>query len=338
MKIDFHLLQKYQQGTCTPEELKALQLYFAADDLDDLHMLLKKEWEAATNNPKPTDLNLKEEIWAHLQQQGFRATGVKVVSLHRNTRMRTLRRSIAVAASIIGLILISIWLMDRLFQQQPFVEKANTTKEVQKITLADGSTVWLNRNSRITYNKNFNDRIRSVTLEGEAYFEVAKNPQKPFIVIADNVQTKVLGTSFNVKAFPDRQTIEVALVEGKVNVGLQQDTFVQSLDTLTPGELFAYHKQNESFITETFDKDAPYAWRQDIIHFQRANVQEVAQTLQDWYDITITIEQDTRIEGTLIHRYDTKKLTLRQVMNGISLVSDYRFQQVDTDHYVIIPK
>jgi len=339
MKIDLDtLLEKYHRGDCTIAELDALRQYFLLEDTDELHAFLIKEWEEAKQNKQAADQELKAEIWKSIRRNVFEPSGATVVKLDENKSRKKWMKGIAIAASLVGLFAIGMWMWQPRLQKSTLVEKINTSEDIMKIDLSDGSVVWLNRNSEIRYGKNFNDSIRAVSLTGEAFFKVAKNPNKPFIVQTDNVQTKVLGTSFNVQAFQNRETIEVALLEGKVDVGIITDSIITNSETLEPGDLFAYHKIDKTHTTERFDDNAPYAWRDGIIYFYRADVHEVAQTLQNWYDVTITIEQDSSIQGTLVHKFDANELTLEQALRGISLVSNYRFEPIGKDAYRIVPK
>ncbi len=339
MGIDLDiLLEKYHRGDCTSADMDALRQYFLLEDMDALHALLEKEWEEAKQNKQPTDQGLKADIWLHVRREAFEQSGAKLVDLNKHKRGSRRKMGIAIAASLIGLLVIGMWMWQSTMKESKLVEKVNTSKDVMDVALSGGSTVWLNRNSKIRYEKNFNDSIRAVTLIGEAFFEVAKNPEKPFVVKTGDVQTKVLGTSFNVQAFPNRETIEVALVEGKVDVGVITDSMIINSEILEPGDLFAYHKVHKTHTKERFDDNAPYAWRDGIIYFRRADVHEVAQTLQNWYDVKITIEQDSLIQGTLIHKFNTKELTLEQALRGISLVSNYQFEPTGKGAYRIVPK
>ncbi len=107
--------------------------------------------------------------------------------------------------------------------QSPLMEKVNDTAKPILVTLADGSSIFLSPKSRISYAKTFNEgNKREVYLSGEAFFEVAKNPNKPFYVYANELVTKVLGTSFNVKAFPEDKNVEVKVRTGRVAVAVAE--------------------------------------------------------------------------------------------------------------------
>lgn len=328
--ISKELLDKFRNGHCTPEEVAELRAYFQQGDPAELEAMLKTDWDE-TDTTAAIDPVVEERVWARLAKTTKPQPKIR--------RLPLTWRAVAAAILLLMAAGTGYWIFNPSDAQSSIiVEKYNESGEVQQITLADGSTIWLNRNSRIRYEKYFNDSIRAVTLTGEAFFEVAKNQEKPFIVKTGDVQTKVLGTAFNVRAFAHRETIEVALVEGKVDVGIVRDSTMITSQILKPGDLFAYRKSDQTYTKEQFEKDAPYAWRDGIIYFQRADVHEVAQTLEDWYDVTITIEQDSLIQGTLVHKFDATELTLEQALRGISLVSNYQFEPSGKGAYRIVPK
>ncbi|CAG5068218.1 hypothetical protein DYBT9623_00947 [Dyadobacter sp. CECT 9623] len=136
------------------------------------------------------------------------------------------------AASVIALLFVGWWLNKQSINRQqsdqykvilskieePLVEQYNSTNKVKLVTLGDGSTVLLQPDSRITYPGKFEGKKREVFLVGEAFFEVAKNPNKPFYVYAHTLATKVLGTSFKVRAFENDKEVKVVVKTGKVSV------------------------------------------------------------------------------------------------------------------------
>ncbi|MCI4648483.1 FecR domain-containing protein, partial [Phaeodactylibacter sp.] len=192
------------------------------------------------------------------------------------------------------------------------------------------------RESKLTYLEPFSEGERSVQLIGEGFFEIAKDPQRPFIVRTDHLDTRVLGTSFNLKAEEGDSIVQVALVEGSVEViwDAQRDTSVR----ISPGEQLTYHHQVQRAEKERFVSDAPYAWKNGVIYFTKADVYEVAMTLEKWYGKPFKIKGDSLISGKLVHRYNTKKLTLNEVLQGISKVMDYRFEAQANGDILILPK
>lgn len=155
------------------------------------------------------------------------------------------------------------------------------------IELSDGSRITLNASSTLAYPAAFDGDVREVTLEGEAYFEIAHNPEKPFVVRSGSLLTMVLGTRFNVKVLPDTGQIQVALVEGSVKVtGLDRKEGV----ILEPRQLLTYTEQDRTVTTSTFDEEELLAWKDGKLLFRNASFEEVAAKLHQTYGITLRNE------------------------------------------------
>jgi len=185
--------------------------------------------------------------------------------------------------------------------QTDFIEEVNTSGAVLKIHLIDGSIVSLAKDSRLRYAKDFRgEPNREVYLKGEAFFEVAKNPQQPFLVHANEVTTKVLGTSFTVTAYDDQKDIVVAVNEGKVSVFSSQQR--KSKETqkevngviLTPNQKVVYTRADDSFSKTLIDKpekvkEEPGALR---FRFEDAPVKEVFESLSQAYGVEIIFDEE----------------------------------------------
>lgn len=150
------------------------------------------------------------------------------------------------------------------------------------LTLSDGTKVWLNSQSKIRYPVIFNDITREVYLEGEAYFEVAKDPQHPFHVNARNgVNIEVLGTSFNVRSYTDENAIETVLEEGSVRMSQGKDAVI-----LSPGNKAVY-LPNEPIQLTTVNTELYTAWRHWQYIFMEESVENILKQLSRWYDIEV---------------------------------------------------
>jgi transmembrane sensor len=159
-----------------------------------------------------------------------------------------------------------------------------------KLSLADGSIVWLNVASTITYPVSFTGKERMVEIDGEAYFEVAKNERMPFIVKKTNsdVQVKVLGTHFNINAYDDEQEIKVTLLEGSV----QAFSGVQST-ILQPGAQ-AVLTPNTKPGTRNPDLEEVMAWKDGRFYFEGADMKTIMRQLEKWYDVNIRYDADIK--------------------------------------------
>lgn len=155
--------------------------------------------------------------------------------------------------------------------------------ETFKITLCDGTEVWLNANSYFVYPTAFIGKERVVTLKGEAYFKVAKNTTQPFIVKTPTVQTRVLGTEFNLRSYSPEDT-HVVLVSGKVEV---RSTGADNAYTpLTPGE-DAHLQPDGNFIMTEVDTDSYTYWRDGFFYFDHENLKEIMESIGRWYNVNI---------------------------------------------------
>jgi ferric-dicitrate binding protein FerR (iron transport regulator) len=168
------------------------------------------------------------------------------------------------------------------------------------VILPDGSRVWLNSASSIIYPTAFTGKTRAVKLQGEAYFEVAKNKQKPFIVTANNVDVKVLGTNFNVTAYSDDAAITTTLLEGSVRLSKGSSSAL-----LTPGlQGVALHNQN-SISTQKANMEQVMAWKEGYFVFDDLSIKEVMKIVSRWYDVEVNFRgsvENKKFGGT-ISRY-----------------------------------
>jgi len=189
------------------------------------------------------------------------------------------------------------------------------------MTLADGSRVWLNAGSSITYPVAFTGNERKVNITGEAYFEVAHNVSKPFYVSKGDVNVQVLGTHFNVNAYDDEENIKVTLLEGKVRVTNSQSPIPNSI-VLKPGQQAVSH--DSRFIThENIDLEAVMAWKNGLFHFQEASIETIMQELARWYDI------DVRYEAKIDQHYVGKiyrQSNISEVLKMLETVGGVHFK------------
>lgn len=159
------------------------------------------------------------------------------------------------------------------------------SKTVQ-LVLADGSEVWLDVASSITYPTTFTGNERSVHITGEAYFEVAYNATAPFIVKKGDVEIKVLGTHFNVNAYDDEKSLKVTLLEGAVKVLSHGN---ESLNIL-PGQQAEVTPHGKIELNKDVDIDEVMAWKNNWFNFNSLTVPEIMQQIERWYNVSVTYE------------------------------------------------
>jgi len=154
------------------------------------------------------------------------------------------------------------------------------------VLLSDGTRVWLNGNSSLTYSETFSKSERNVQLAGEGYFEVSHDSLHPFRVQTNNIQVKVLGTSFNVRAYSSEKNTETTLVEGKVVI---QNNDGNNLAMLAPGQMAEYDKTSQYLAVKEVDPNGFTAWRHGLIVFTDATLDEITGRLSELYQVHFAI-------------------------------------------------
>jgi ferric-dicitrate binding protein FerR (iron transport regulator) len=177
--------------------------------------------------------------------------------------------------------------------------------------LSDGSHVWLNAGSSLTYPVVFINKNRQVELKGEGYFEIAKDPVRKFVVNANGMKTEVLGTHFNVNAYNNEPRVRVTLVEGSVQVSNNGRMAV----TIRPGQQASGQTDGQGQISvKAADVEKEIAWKYGLFNLEGATLKEAMRQLERWYDIEVIYESGTKdIELT-------GKMTRGVTLNGLMLV------------------
>ena len=204
--------------------------------------------------------------------------------------------------------------------------------EIRKITLPDGSNVWLNSGSLLMYPSQFIKEHREVYLSGEGYFEVVKNEQSPFIVKTRASQVKVLGTHFNVSAYPEESRIVTTLKEGAVAVELKDNgrTFL-----LTPNEQLIYKPAVDEALKHTVDADEYINWKEDDgLAFYKTPFDEVMNALQRHYGVNISMTT-SNYENNQLTIHLKKNESLENVMKLVRImIPELKYEICDDTVYI----
>lgn len=154
--------------------------------------------------------------------------------------------------------------------------------KIAVMKLADGTRVWLNAGSSLTYPVAFIGTERNVSINGEAYFEVTHDPQKPFKVKKGEVEVKVLGTHFNVNAYDDEKEIKISLLEGKVNVINNNESMI-----LLPMQQAAIAGNDKIRLEKQFDAEEVMSWKNGLFSFKYATIETIMQEIARWYNVQV---------------------------------------------------
>lgn len=285
------LISRYLSGQASEEELSALEEW--ARQSPENAKILQSFQAIKTAKIRESKLIFAnrsfEKIKSKVQDKSQRS-----ITLKRNHRLFYFMR-IAAGFALLGLIawiahyFIDISTPEQVYQPE-YAFKANAPGQKSMIYLPDGSTLWLNSESSIRYEKNFIDTARIVHLKGEAYFMVKKDTLKPFIVQAGNTLVTALGTTFNVEANGEADLISIALESGRVKVQ-QQDQKMHNGVILHAGELARVPVSGNQIQVSNFDPMSTLAWKDGIIYFKDAQFDEVIQRLERWYGIKFQYEK-----------------------------------------------
>ncbi|AKP51273.1 FecR family protein [Cyclobacterium amurskyense] len=206
-------------------------------------------------------------------------------------------------------------------EEEPIVYEVKKSEPGVKmqLTLKDGTKVLLNSGSTFRYPKNFDLETRSVFLTGEAYFEIAKDSLRPFIVHSGDSKVTALGTSFIVNAYNTDQ-IDIALLEGKVAV---KTAFDAKSQLLNPGEALLLDHTKGILKKREFNRDKILSWTNKTIFFDKTSLKEAISVLENWYGVKIVVHDIPREEIFFSGKF--KEETLKNVLKGLSYASKFKF-------------
>jgi transmembrane sensor len=212
--------------------------------------------------------------------------------------------------------------------------------------LPDGSKVWLNSESRIEYNRNFNDTIREVTLEGEAFFDVVKDKTRPFIVHTSDIDIRVLGTAFNVKSYPKEPSIETTLIRGLIEVTNKNEPTSPKV-ILYPQNKLVFNKvaaptQPASPQSKAIALHKPFAiaalprnvadsalvetsWIYNKLIFDGETLRDNAAKMERWYGVKIKFRGD-KVGNTPI-RYPLANETVEEALKALQIIEPFNYKR-----------
>ena len=284
MRIE--LLHRLIAGTTTEEENRQLMEWFRqCASKEEFFMLFETAWK---ESPDEMPRDVQERMYRRLSRE-LDEKKTKTILLRSRFSWKVWPQ-IAVACIIIVLGLVNYRMNDK----QKQLSTQNFTVLAEKgqrafITLPDSTKVWLNSDTKISYPADYGLKERNVTLVGEAYFEVAKNPDKRFIVEAKGMQVETLGTSFNVNAYQNDNKIIASLFSGSVRVSYDRHVAI-----LKPHESVKVDLLNRSFSRYKDESMQNIAlWRKNEITFDGESLEEITHIMSRLYNTTICIEDES---------------------------------------------
>lgn len=200
---------------------------------------------------------------------------------------------------------------------------ATPTGGQYQLVLPDGSKVWLNAASSITYPTAFNGNQRKVQITGEVYFEVTHNSKMPFVVEKGSMAVEVLGTHFNINAYEDEQSIKTTLLEGSVKVVNRQSAIGNNTVVLKPGKQAVLIADSRFTIADA-DVEQVMAWKNGLFHFENADLKAVMRQLARWYDVDIVYKNPAQKTDALFIDM-SRNANLSDVLKALEVSGSARF-------------
>jgi transmembrane sensor len=358
------LLSRKLSGEATTTEISELdELLKNHPDVDLPAQVVQGFWQIPTDNNDDEEFleatfHLHTEI---LNKKGFsldtNQTEAGSLTLENQQNPYKKRRLLFLAATIFLIVAFvggffyltnpTAPLQNKIAKSEVSTKKGSRTK----VQLPDGTTVWLNSSSKLTYdNQNYGNVIREVSLSGEAYFDVVKNKAKPFIIHTAKMDIKVLGTVFNVKCYPGEKTTETSLIRGSVEVSLKdrqekimmkpneklilinEDKFLAEKNTVINSKkniptlykpiielshLTIYPISNE--IVET-------GWVENKLVFTNESLEDVASKMQRWYSVIIIIKNEQLKKELLTGIFE--KETIQQALKALQYTTRFNYKTI----------
>ncbi|MDP4185131.1 MAG: DUF4974 domain-containing protein [Bacteroidota bacterium] len=228
--------------------------------------------------------------------------------------------AIGFAASL--LLVIGLALYSNLSLIGSKMEVATNYGSRTQTVLPDGSVIHLNAGSAVVYHYDIFKRTRNVTFKGEGFFEVAKN-KGPFVVTtSEGLKVCVLGTKFNLKAYPDDKKIETSLLEGKVQIEGPGNEEMK----LAPGEIATYDKELGQLSKTTGNVPGTFGWMNNKLYMDNMSLGEVCKTLERWYDVRINFS-DEHLKEKIHYTGVLKEESICDVLNALSSLSKIQYSQ-----------
>jgi transmembrane sensor len=325
-----YLFRQYLNNSCTKKEFDEFFSYINDAAHNELiRELIKKAYEeTGRSNPSPTyvdergNLVLTEPVWDEQP----------VAKVQTRKKKRVV---VAIAASVVVLLACTIWFMNRPVQKQaismkPALDlKITGRSEYKYVVLPDSTQVWLNAASTLEYPHQFAAAKREVILTGEAYFDVKHADKQPFLIHTGKVTTLVLGTAFNIKAYPGRENIIVSVSRGKVRVHYDE----KEVATVTPGQQVKVSNSNKPVVQKkiAFTETAP--WQQGNLVYDDETISDIVADLERIYDVTIRV-QNEMLANERISTSFKREIGIEPALQVLCNVTDSRLKLVD-NMYVI---
>lgn len=304
------LIAKYLSGNITQTERSDLLAWAANSEANKLFFdEMIQLWSISADYEETFDTDV-EAAWQKLDQKLAVKESPAAIEPKEGKVVRLKSfRWLARVAAVLLILAAGLWWLNgpgNIFQD-PMMAIETQDSDQQMHELPDGSTVWLNEHTKLSYKQGFKNRI--VYLEGEAFFDVERMESNPFMIISGDTKTTVLGTSFNVRAYPEEKQVEVTVESGEVRFEEQEETEVEKEVILKAGNAGLYVKESKEVKKIEQQDPNAIAWKKRSLVFENEKFADVVKALERYYKIDIQVSNTKVLNCTLkANKMDNPKL------------------------------
>lgn len=319
MKDKVEIIYSYLSGTSTDDEMLLFNEMMEQKEDRRLFEQIKSIWEEA---PHVKDLHEYDS------RRAFNELSKKIEIKRRLRRRYVIATVTGIAASIF--LILGLWQLAKNQQsdlQSAIIFKTETGNR-SELVLPDGSIVWLNSQTQVSYNTDFGKTNRNISLSGEAYFDV-NHSNKPFIVDVKDFKVKVYGTKFNISAYPDDKSILTSLESGQISIKREgkEELLVK------PGQLITYERKSSIFLSGMVETEKYSAWRSNKMYLNNELISELARKLERQYNVLIFFEPKT-LGGNIHYSGIFTNENISEILDAISIASDLKYTKKDNKYTI----
>jgi len=324
---DFELVKKYFDNQCSDQEIEQVAEIISKNKGNKIfNQLLETYWDESDDQLINSDREeeMYHELEAIIDAEELNST----LKYQKTIKFLKYAASIALIVSLtyVGYFYGNSNALDtEVVAQVNYITKTTSNGQKSTIMLKDGSKIILNSASSVRYPEFFTDSVRTIELQGEAFFEVAIDKKRPFVVISDNLNTTALGTSFNINTKNNDYT-KVSLATGKVMVSHHHSKKNQSEDRtyfLEPGEALSVNKSTAQAYKDDFNANEDLLWKDGILYFNDYTFSQIINKLEPWYDVKIDIQNKALATKKYTGKFDNVSLEKLLKNTGFTLGFDF---------------
>ena len=327
-----YLFKRYLENTCSQKELDEFFGYIHQAEQDELlSQLIRQVY---------SDLKINEPNTTYVNEKGRLILNEPEWMAQHEMKIKIKKSKFRLAAVWVAAVLVitaGTWWMNRneggkKIPSTPFVSltKKNTNRSESKfILLEDSSRIWLNASSSLEFPDQFDAAKREVFLSGEAYFDIKHADKIPFIIHTGNVSTTVLGTAFNIKAYPGQKNITISVSRGKVKI-TRNDGWET---TLIKGQQLKLNEEKEEATEKNIPAEKIAAWQQGNIVFDDETMEDIISDMERIYNVTIYISHQT-LDGVKISTSFKREIGVEQALQVLCKLTDTELKQKDGEYII----